>query len=115
MTEPELLALLDIHDRLLKSCLVGDISIEQFVEHYDKFPESFALDGHESSKADQAMLEKHGDRVRFHYGVLDCLRGLCSEEEAELTKHLEAGRFGRAEAFRRLHAFCRDWRPPAAR
>lgn len=109
MTESELLALLDCHDRLVKSCLGGDISLEQFVEHYDNFPKAFALDGHASDSAEKALLERHAERVRFHFGVLECLRGLCSEEDAEKPAYIEAGRFGRAEGFRRLHRFCEAW------
>jgi len=109
MTESELLALLDCHDRLVKTCLAGDISIEQFVEHYDNFPGSYALDGHESSAAEKAILERHEERVRFHFGVLECLRGLCREEDAAKPEYLEAGRFGRAEGFRRLQRFCQTW------
>ena len=109
MTEPELIALLDCHDRLVKSCLVGDISIEQFVEHYDNFPVSFALDGHQSSDEERALLERFQDRVQYHFGVVECLRGMCREEDLEKPGALEAGKFGRAEAFRRLHRFFEDW------
>ena len=115
MTEPELIALLDCQDRLVKSCLVGDISIEQFVEHYDNFPESFALDGRDSSDAERALLERHRDRVQYHFGVLECVRGMCSDEELEKRGAVEAGKFGRAEAFRRLHRFFEDWPRQARR
>jgi hypothetical protein len=109
VTEPELLALLDCHDRLVKSCLSGDISIEQFLEHYDNFPLSYAMDGHESSEAERALLESHRERVQFHFGVLESLRGLCREEDAAKPEYLEAGHFGRAEGFRRLQQFCETW------
>ena len=115
MTEPELLALLDCQDRLVKSCLVGDISIEQFIEHYDNFPESFALDGRGASDEERALLQKHGERVRYHFGVLDCVRGMSREEDLEKPGAIEAGKFGRAEAFRRLHRFFEDWPREAKR
>lgn len=109
MTEPELLALLECHDRLVKSCLSGDVPLEQFVEHYDNFPESYALDGRESSEAEKALLDRHRERVQFHFGVVECLRGLCSEEDAAKPEYLESGRFGRAEGFRRLQRFYETW------
>jgi hypothetical protein len=58
---------------------------------------------------ERALLERHHDRVRYHFGVVECLRGMCSEEDLEKRGALESGKFGRAEAFRRLHRFFQDW------
>jgi hypothetical protein len=109
MTEPELLALFDVHDRLVVSALGGDISVEQFVDHYDNFPVAFALDGHESDDAGKALLARHSDRVRFHFGVVECLRGLCRADEIDKSGIRKAGGFGPAEAFVRLQKYCETW------
>ena len=111
MTEGELLELLERHESLVASCIAGELSVEEFVERYEDFPHAYALDGHEGDEAFQILLRRHSERVRFHFGVLETLAGLCSERDARSPKYQRAGRFGPIEGLNRLRKFVQQNSP----
>ena len=105
MTETELLQLLDSHDSLVRECVSGDLSLDDFLLQYANFPFAYALDGHESSPHEKRMLNRHANRIRFHFGVMQVLSGLCSEEDATSPLYRKAGRFPPSVGLERLRAF----------
>ena len=92
MEEAELLAALDVHDRLLSRCALGEMTYPQFEAEYDNFYERWALDGHESDPAGQAKLAQHADRIRVHRRVWEeVLVRATSEELARYPQAQHAG------------------------
>jgi hypothetical protein len=105
LTEAELLHLLDAHDSLVRQCVSGGLSLDQFLREYNNFPFAYALDGHESGREEKELLSRHANRIGFHFGVMKALSGLCSEEEAKNPLYIKAGRFPPSLALQRLKAF----------
>ena len=102
-TEIDLLAALDRSDDLVRECAAGHVSFADFCAQYDNFYWSFALDGHESDQAGQAVLAKYAARIAFHQKVADTiLAKSCSDTDAVKESYRAAGRFGSAEAVARL-------------
>ena len=105
MTESELLGLFESHEALVARCISGEIPLEEFLERYENFPHAYALDGHEGDEKERTLLNRHAKRIRFHFGVLETLSGLCSEDEARSAEYRKAGRFGPATGLARLRQF----------
>jgi len=104
-SESDLLEQLDKHDGLVRACVRGELSFDDFCAQYGHFHDTHALDGHESDDEERALLEKHRDRIAPHRVVAqDILGRVCAEEDAQREAYRLAGRFGRAEALRRLGA-----------
>jgi hypothetical protein len=102
-TESDLLTAVSHHDDLVRQCVAGYLSFEQFLEKYDDFYWAHALDGHESDDEERALLTKHEDRIRPHRIIAEEILGqVCSNEDAQREIYREAGRFGPAEAVVRL-------------
>jgi hypothetical protein len=103
-SEEEMLATLDQYDQLVRDCVSGHISFEEFLEGYDTFYMTYALDGHESDPGEQALLEAHRDRIVLHREIWERIisGGLCSDEDARKELYIQAGRFGSGEGLRRL-------------
>ena len=113
MTEGELLGSFERHEVLLARCISGEIPLEEFLERYNNFPHAYALDGHEGDEEERTLLNRHAERIRFHFGILETLSGLCSEHEAQSAEYRKAGRFGPATGLARLRQFVRQnsgWR-----
>jgi len=102
-SESDLLEQLDKHDRLVRACVRGELSFDDFCAQYQHFHDSHALDGHESDDEERALLEKHRDRIEPHRVIAqDILGRVCADEDARREVYRLAGRFGKTEALRRL-------------
>jgi hypothetical protein len=103
-SEEELLSTLDRHDQLVHDCVSGRISFQEFLDRYDTFYMTYALDDHESDPEEVALLEVHKDRIAPHRKIWERIigGGLCTDEDARKDSYIQAGRFGSDEGIRRL-------------
>jgi hypothetical protein len=102
-SESELLAAIERHDELVRSCVRGEIGFWEFCDVYHDFYAYFALDGHESDEEERLLLEKHAARIEPHrFIAYEILGKVCSEGDAGLESYKAAGRFGSQEAMERL-------------
>ncbi|MBB6244276.1 hypothetical protein [Rhodanobacter sp. MP1X3] len=70
---------------------------------YDSFYCAYALDGHEYDFAGQALLAKLANRIAPHQAIAEhILSRVCSDADSTLDAYRRAGRFGSAEAVKRL-------------
>lgn len=70
-SEPELVLVLDHHDELVRQCAAGALSFGAFCAAYDNFYWAYALDGHESDAAGQALLGRLAARVAPHRALAE--------------------------------------------
>src|SRR5215207_7228130 len=93
-SEEEMLATLDQYDQLVRDCVSGRISFEEFLDRYGTFYMTYALDGHESDLVEKALLEVHRDRIVPHREIWERIigGGLCSDEDARNEAYIQAGR-----------------------
>jgi hypothetical protein len=103
-SEEELLSTLDQYDRLVRDCAAGRISFQEFIDRYDTFYMTYALDGHESDPEEKELLVVHKDRIAPHRKIWERIigGGLCADEDARKESYIQAGRFGSDEGLRRL-------------
>jgi hypothetical protein len=101
--ESELIAALDHHDELVRLCAAGRLPFWDFCAAYDNFYWAYALDGHESDPAGQAVLDKLSDRIAPHRDLAEAvLANACSDHDADKGSYGRSGRFGPGEAVIRL-------------
>jgi hypothetical protein len=93
VSETELLRLLDDHDLLVQRCIAGSLPLDEFLREYDDFPFAYALDGHESDEDEKAMFRRYAARISFHFGVMESIYGLCSDEEAKSPSYIKGDGF----------------------
>lgn len=94
---------LDVHDELVRRCVAGFISFDDFYAKYKDFYSYYALDGHESDQEERDLFEKYEARIEPHRVIAyDILGHVCSDSDAQLDSYKQAGRFGSAEALRLL-------------
>jgi hypothetical protein len=109
LSESELVATLDHHDNLVRLCAAEQLSFWDFCASYDDFYCTYALDGHESDAAGQALLAKLARRIRPHqYIAENIFSKVCSDADAATDSYRQAGRFGSAEAVNRLKLAAAD-------
>jgi len=103
-SEEELLSTLDRYDQLVRDCVSGGISFQEFLNKYDTFYMTYALDGHESGPAERELFEAHKSRINPHREIWEriLIGGLCADEDARKESYTQAGRFGSEEGLRRL-------------
>jgi hypothetical protein len=103
-SEEELLFTLNEHDQLIRDCVSGRISFRDFLNKYDTFYMTSALDGHESSPDEKDLFAVHEDRIAPHRRVWERIigGGLCADEDAKKESYIQAGRFGSDEGLERL-------------
>jgi hypothetical protein len=103
-SEEEFFSTLNEHDQLIRDCASGRISFEAFLNKYNAFYMTYALDGHESSPEEKELFEAHEDRIAPHREVWERIigGGLCADEDAQKESYIRAGRFGSDEGLRRL-------------
>ena len=102
-SETDLLQTIEAHNALIRQCVNCEIGFDEFCDKYSDFYAYYALDGHESDEEERALLEKHESIIEPHRIIAYEILGLvCSDEDAELESYKSAGRFGSAEALRRL-------------
>jgi hypothetical protein len=91
MNDAEITALLDAHDALVKVVVAGEIPFVEFLAAYDDFPQAYALDGHEATPEELAVLRRSRKRIAFHLRVSGALSGVCSDADAGNAAYGEAG------------------------
>ena len=102
-SEQNLLATLDRYDDLVRQCVAGQLTFDEFCSRYNDFYAFYALDGHESDAEERGLLKKHEMRIQPHeFIALEILGRVCSARDAELESYKLVGRFGPAEAIERL-------------
>lgn len=102
-SEAELIESLNHHDDIVRQCAQGRLSFDAFCSEYHDYYAFYALDGHESDEEERTLLEKYEKRIEPHRMVAEeILGGVCSDADAQLEAYQRAGRFGSAEAVRRL-------------
>ena len=102
METRDLIAALDGHDELLRGVVDGRLSVGEFLDQYDNFYWSYALDGHEAHPAttDLALLAR---RIDPHRRVAEeVLAALAPDSSASQPAYILAGRIGYTEALDRL-------------
>ena len=98
-SESELVAAIDHHDELVSQCADGHLSFWDFCAAYDNFYWAYALDGHESDPAGQAVLDKLAARIAPQQQLAQTvLAHVCSYTDAAKGSYGKAGRFGPEEA-----------------
>ena len=103
LLESELLAALDHHDNLVRQCVAGELTFSEFCVSYNAFYGAYALDGHEHDLEGQALLTKLASRIAPHQAIAeDILSKVCADADATLDTYRRAGRFGSAEAVKKL-------------
>ena len=102
MDTKALTAALDEHDEYLRALAAGHLSLSDFLERYDNFYWTFALDGHESEPSASALAAV-ATRIAPHRRVAEeVLAALAPESSAAYSS---AGRIGPTEAAERLKIF----------
>jgi hypothetical protein len=102
-SEQDLMQALDRHDDLVRQCVSGTISFDKFCAEYNDFYAFYALDGHESDLDEQALFEKHEQRIQPHEFIAYQILGrVCADADAELESYKQAGRFGSRVAIEML-------------
>ena len=108
MNEQDLTVALDQHDQLLRGVAAGHLSISQFLEKYDNFYWTYALDGHEQELA-LGVLNALASRIEPHRRVAEeVLAVLTSDSLASQPPYQSAGRIGLQEASARLRQIAQD-------
>jgi hypothetical protein len=103
-SESDLLSTLEKHARLIDDCASERISFSGFLEKYDTFYMTYALDGHESDRDERTLFETYENRIAPHREVWERIigGGLCADEDAEKESYIQANRFGSDEGLKRL-------------
>ena len=102
-SEAKLIESLAQHDELIRLCAEGRITFGDFCSEYHNYYAFCALDGHESDEEERALLGKYEKRIELHRVVAEEVLGaVCSDADAQREVYQRAGRFGSAEAVRRL-------------
>ena len=102
-SEAQLIESLSHHDDLIRQCAQGQLSFNDFCAEYHDYYAFYALDGHESDEEERTLLEKYEKQIEPHRVVAEDILGrVCSDADAKLEIYQRAGRFGSAEAVRKL-------------
>lgn len=100
---PELVLALDHHDALVRQCAAGALSFGAFCAAYDNFYWAYALDGHESDAAGQALLGRLAARIAPHRALAEAVLAHVHRETPKThASDGKAGRLGTEEAMERL-------------
>jgi hypothetical protein len=102
MIDTELDALLGAHDALVKACVDENLPFSDFLSAYGEFPHNYALDGHESTGVELALLKRYRQRIAFHFQVSGALSGVYSGVNRIDEVDNEFGRFAPAVGMMRL-------------
>jgi hypothetical protein len=80
MTEPEINALLDAHDALIRACVESRLALEEFVAAYGDFPASLDEDARSADAG--GVLRFFAGRIAFHRRVAGVISGLRVEADS---------------------------------
>lgn len=100
MTEPELSALFDAHDALVRAYVDSSLTFPEFLAAYGNFPHNYARDA--DSGTARAVLQYFTRRMAFHLRVSAILSGLRSADDPVHIPYADAGRFLPAVGLMRL-------------
>jgi hypothetical protein len=103
-SESELLELLARMDAMIAACAGGSLEFRAFHQELGRLHGYYALDGHESDEEERKILDRHHERIAWVECVLDELGAVCADDDAPKEAYIKTGRFGSAEAMRRLRA-----------
>ncbi len=101
-SESELRDLLNRMDAMIESCADGSLEFRAFHKELGHLHGYYALDGHESDEEESEMLDRYQPRIAWIERVLEEIGAVCADENATQEAYIKAGRFGSAEALRRL-------------
>ena len=102
-SEAALLKAISEHNALVRQCVSGALTFQDFCDKYNDFYAYWALDGHESDDEERALLEKHDRQIEPHrFIAYEILGKVCADEDAVLDSYKNSGRFGSTEALYRL-------------
>ena len=101
-SESELLELLARMEAMITACADGSLEFRAFLKELGHLYGYYALDGHESDEEEKMILNRHCERIAWIERVFEELGGVCADEDAPKEAYIKAGRFGSAEAMRRL-------------
>lgn len=101
-SEQELLSAIEKHNHIIRECVAGKITFQEFLNKYNDFYAYYALDGHESDLNEQELFEKHENKIAPHCEIIEMLNGLCSDEDAVKDSYIQANRFGSEEGLKKL-------------
>ncbi|MGI9055276.1 MAG: hypothetical protein ACR2F2_05680, partial [Pyrinomonadaceae bacterium] len=65
-SETDILSTINKYDQIIKDCISGKITFQQFLDQYNNFYAFYALDGHESDLEERDCLKKHENRIVLH-------------------------------------------------
>ena len=102
--EVDLMRALDEHDRLVRQVVDGALPMRCFMELYGGFYQSFALDGHEATASERAVLFRYARRIEVHSEISRILGSVCSDEDADKPAYVNAGRYNAEAALTRMRA-----------
>jgi hypothetical protein len=91
MTEPELSALFDAHDALVRAYVDSNLTFPEFLAAYGNFPHNYALDANVGIPHE--LLQYFRRRVGFHLRVSAIFSGLRSADDPVDIPYADAGRF----------------------
>jgi hypothetical protein len=101
-SESELADILDKADAMIAACVEGALDFRAFHQQLGHLHGYYALDGHESDDEEREILAQYRARIEWIERVLDEVGAVCADEDATKEAYIKAGRFGPAEALRRL-------------
>ena len=103
MNDTDLRVALDRYDAIVDACAVGRISFAQFLELYDNFYMTYALEGQYASDDARELLVHYERRIAIHREIWEqILTRVCGDEEARNPDFIAAGYIGSREATVRL-------------
>lgn len=107
-SESEIITILEKMEGLVQSCVDGVIALRPAISEVGSLYGCYALDGHESDEEEIQLLARHRSRIEWLEAAMDQVGGLCAEADATKEAYILAGRFGEAEALRRLRTFVEE-------
>ncbi|WP_139357128.1 hypothetical protein [Leptospira alexanderi] len=103
MKEEELINALKTHEKHIDDLLNKHISFNDFLNIYNYFYFTYALDGHEGDSEFQNLLRKFNDKIEFHRIICeDILFMLCGDEDSKSDEYKKAGRINSIEAIEKI-------------
>ena len=103
MNRSDLIAITNKLTQLVKKCVSGELSFNEFLVKYGNPIGEYALDGHESNLEEKEMLKNNTDLIKLHVEITESiLHPLCSSEQAKDPLYVENGRIGPEVAFKLL-------------
>jgi hypothetical protein len=107
-SESELLEVLDRADAMIAACVDGSLGVRDLLDQLGHLHGYHALDGHESDEEELALFARHRARIGWIERALGEIGEICADDDALKDAYIKAGRFGSAEALRRLRSLAEN-------